>query len=96
MDQVFEGTPKAEIRLEGRRVIRGDVVNDWGSRLQWVVFRDGKEVATAPARAAHSYEHPDTTPGAYEVVLEMWKYEGFKAKEHGQFVEVSNKVRYII
>jgi len=29
-------------------------------------------------------------------VLEMWKYEGFKAKEHGQFVEVSNKVRYII
>ena len=96
MDQVFEGTPKAEIRLEGRKVIRGEVSNDWGSRLQWRVSRDGKVVAVAPARASDSYEHSDATPGAYEVVLELWKYEGFKAKEHGQFVEVSNKVRYII
>jgi hypothetical protein len=96
MDQVFEGTPRAEIYLEERRIVRGEVSNDWGSRLQWRVSRDGKVVAVAPARGSDSYEHPDTTPGAYEVVLEMWKYEGFKAKEHGQFVEVSNKVRYII
>ena len=51
MDQVFEGTPKAEIRLEGRKVIRGDVTNDWGSRLQWEVRRDGQVIATPPARA---------------------------------------------
>ena len=30
MDQKFEGTPKSEIRLEGRKVIRGGVTNDWG------------------------------------------------------------------
>ena len=50
MDQKFEGTPKAEIRLEGRKVIRGHVSNDWGSRLQWQISRDGKVVATSAAR----------------------------------------------
>ena len=51
MDQVFEGTPKADLRVEGRKVIRGDVSNDWASRLQWKISRDRKVVATAPARA---------------------------------------------
>jgi hypothetical protein len=46
MDQKFEGTPKAEIRLEGRKVIRSDVENDWGSRLQWKISRDGEVIAT--------------------------------------------------
>src|SRR5262245_45557433 len=97
MDQVFEGTPKAELRLEGRKVIRGEVSNDWASRLQWKISRDGKVIATAPARVNTTYEHAEETPGAYEVVLEMWKYEGFKVKsEHGKFVEISNKVNYTI
>ena len=67
MDQVFEGTPKAEIRLEGRKVIRGEVSNDWGSRLQWKILRDGQPVATVAARAETAYEHDDKTPGAYEI-----------------------------
>jgi hypothetical protein len=96
MDQVFEGTPKADLTLDGRKVTRGDVSNDWASRLQWKVSRDGKVIATAPARANQAYEHPEETPGAYEVVLEMWKYEGFKVKDHGKFVEISNKVSYQI
>jgi hypothetical protein len=96
MDQVFEGTPKADIRVEGRKVIRGDVSNDWASRLQWKISRDGKVIATPPARAAMAYEHADETPGTYEVVLEMWKYEGFKVKEHGKFVEISNKVTFTV
>lgn len=96
MDQVFEGTPKAEIRLEGRAVIRNAVTNDWASRLQWRISRNGKVVATAPARAETRYEHTDQTPGTYEILLEMWKYEGFKAKDHGKFVEISNKVSYTI
>ena len=96
MDQVFEGTPKAEIQLEGRKVVRSEVANDWASRLHWKISRDGKVIATAPARADTSYEHPDETAGTYEIVLEMWKYEGFKVKEHGKFVEVSNKVSYQI
>lgn len=96
MDQVFEGTPKAEIQLEGRKVTRGEVSNDWASRLQWRISRDGKVIATAPARADKIYEHADETAGNYEIVLEMWKYETFKVKDHGKFIEISNKVTYTI
>ena len=47
MDQRFEGTPQAEIRLEGRKLVRGDVANDWGSQLLWEIRRNGQVVATA-------------------------------------------------
>jgi len=101
MEQKFEGTPSAEIRVEGRKVIRGDVTNDWGSRLQWVISRDGQVQTTAPARAAATYEHADMTPGRYEVVLQMWKYVDYKKDAKGeftasQFVDVSNRVSYQI
>ncbi len=62
MDQVFEGTPQAEIRLEGRKVVRGDVSNDWASRLQWKISRNGQVIATPFARLETAYEHPDQTP----------------------------------
>jgi hypothetical protein len=99
MDQKFEGTPRAEIRLEGRRVIRGEVANDWGSRLQWQVLRDGREVAAVPARASDNYEHPDQTPGKYEIVLQMWKYVDYRKNKDGhyvnsKYVDVSNRVSY--
>ena len=101
MEQKFDGSPRADVRLEGRRVVRGDVVNDWGSLLQWVVRKDGKVVAAVPARAERSYQHPDTTPGTYEVVLQMWKYVNYAKDAKGEFtaskfVEVSNKVTYTI
>lgn len=96
MDQVFEGTPRAEIRLEGRKVLRGEVTTDWATRLQWKISRDGQVLATAQARLADSYEHADQAPGNYEVVLEMWKYEGYKSGCLGQFIEISNKVQYQI
>ena len=101
MDQQFEGEPKAEIRLEGRTLLRSDVANDWGSQLLWEIRRNGEVVATVPARANSSYEHPDSTPGQYEVVLQMFKYEGYAKDPAGiftksKFVEVSNKVSYVI
>jgi hypothetical protein len=101
MDQKFEGTPRAEIRLEGRRVIRSDVTHDWGSRLQWQILRDGKEIAAVPARASNSYEHPDKTSGKYEIVLQMWKYIDYRKDKNGnytnsKYVEISNKVSYQI
>ncbi|HWG46043.1 MAG TPA: hypothetical protein VN688_24995 [Gemmataceae bacterium] len=102
MDQKLEGTPRAEIRLEGRRVIRGEVSNDWGSRLQWLILRDGKEIAAVnAARTANSYEHPDKTPGKYEIVLQMWKYIDYRKGKDGKYVnskyiDVSNKVAYQI
>lgn len=101
MDQKFEGIPKATIRLEGHKVIRSDVTNDWGSRLQWVVTRDGKEIATVLARLDKEYLHPEKTPGKYEIVLQMWKYVNYKKDKKGEFteskyVEISNKVSYVI
>lgn len=101
MEQKFEGTPQAEIRLEGRKLIRGDVTNDWGSRLQWEIKRDGKVVATPSARPDYAYEHADATPGEYEIVLTMFKYVNYAKDKDGEFtaskfVEVSNKVNYKI
>jgi hypothetical protein len=101
MEQKFDGQPRAELRLEGRRVVRGDVTNDWGLRLQWEVRRDGKVIATPPARADVAYELTETTPGTYEVVLQMWKYIDYKKGRDGEFVnsrfiDISNKVRYTI
>jgi hypothetical protein len=57
MEQKFDTEPKAEIRLEGRKVTRSDVTNDWGLRLQWEIKRDDKVIATPAARADASYEH---------------------------------------
>jgi hypothetical protein len=101
MEQKFDGTPKAEIRLSGRKVTRGEVMNDWGLMLRWVVKKDGKEVAIAPARADDSYEHPDTTPGTYTIVLQSWKYVNYAKDAKGEFtaskfVDISNPVSYTI
>ncbi|MDB5306291.1 MAG: hypothetical protein JWO38_493 [Gemmataceae bacterium] len=102
MEQKFDGpTPHAEIRLDGRRVTRTDVANDWGMMLRWAVSRDGKAVATAPARADATYEHPDKTPGTYEIVLQTWKYVNYAKGADGEFtaskfIEISNKVTYKI
>ena len=97
MDQRFEGTPKAEIRVDGRKVFRTDVTNDWGSQLLWEVRRNGTVVGTIPARASDYYEITDPTPGQYEVVLQMFHYEGYEKDKDGKYtkskyVEVSNKV----
>jgi hypothetical protein len=101
MDQKYEGNPRAEIRLVGRRVIRTEVVNDWGLRLQWEIRRDGKVIATPLARLDLSYEHPDKTPGTYEIVLQMWKYVDYRKGANGEFtnskfVTISNKVTFKI
>jgi len=101
MEQKFDVDPKAEIRLEGRQVVRGDVTNDWGLRLQWEVRHNGKVVATPPARADKAYEHPDKTPGKYEIVLQSWKYMNYAKNPAGEFpnskfIDISNKVSYTI
>jgi hypothetical protein len=48
MEQKYEGTPKAEIKLDGRKVTRSAMTNEWGLQLLWVVSRDVKaRAATA-------------------------------------------------
>ena len=101
MEQKFEATPKAELRLQGRKVTRTDVANDWGLQLRWVVKRDGKVIANPQARADHTYEHPDATPGKYEISLEMFKYVNYAKDAKGEFTQskfvvISNTVTYKI
>ena len=101
MEQKFEAKPKAELRLSGRKVTRTAVANDWGLMLRWVVSRDGKVVATAHARADTSYEHPDSAPGKYTVVLQSWKYVNYAKDPAGEFtaskfIDISNVVTYTI
>ena len=88
-------------RLQGHRVTRSEVAHDWGSKLQWLIQRDGKVVATVPARADASYEHTDKTPGKYEIVLQLWKYVDYKKDKSGnylnsKYIDVSNRVSYLI
>lgn len=54
-----------------------------------------------PARADKHYEHPDKTPGKYEIVLQMWKYVNYAKDAKGEFtqskfIDVSDKVSYTI
>jgi hypothetical protein len=101
MEQRFEGKPQAKIHLEGRKVVRTDVVNDWGLRLQWEIRRNGRVIATPNARVHMSYLHEDVTPGMYEIVLQMWRYVNYAKNAQGefvnsQFIDISNCVSYTI
>jgi len=101
MEQRYDGNPSAMLNLQGRRVMRTEVSNDWGLRLQWEVRRNGLVIATPNARMDLSYEHADATPGTYEIVLQMWKYVNYAKTPTGEFtnsrfVNVSNKVTYTI
>jgi hypothetical protein len=101
MEQRFDGSPRAAIRLEGRRVLRSEVTGDWGLRLQWEVRRNGQVVATPNARTAAAYVHPDNTPGTYEIVLQMWHYTSYRKQGSGEFIDsrfvnISNVVRYTV
>jgi len=101
MDQKLEGTPKATLRLAERAVTRSEVSNDWGTRLQWSISRDGKQIAIVGAGLDLTFEHPDTTPGKYEIVLQQFHYVNYKKDKEGQFAEskyinVSEPVAYTI
>ena len=102
MEQKFDAEkPKAEIALSDRKATRSTVTNDWGLQLRWVVRRDGKLVATAPARTALSFRHEDATPGKYEIVLQMFQYIDYKKDPAGEyatsrFIDISNTVGYTV
>lgn len=101
MDQKLEGTPKATLQLAGRAVTRSEVSNNWGTRLQWQIKRDGKEIATTVAGLDLTYEHPDAAPGKYEIVLQQFYYVNYKKDQNGKFTEskyvnISEPVSYTI
>ena len=103
MEQKFDGPPpQAEIRLDGKRVVRTDVTGDWGLLLQWHISRDGKSVASPPARAAYDYELVGLEPGVYEIVLQMWHYKDYRKNPqtreflNSKFIDISNKLAYTV
>jgi hypothetical protein len=101
MDQKLEGKPKATLQLAGHKVTRTEVTNNWGTRLQWKVSRDGKEVASVGAGLELTFEHPETTPGKYEIVLQQFHYLNYKKDKAGQFIEskyvdISEPVSYTV
>jgi hypothetical protein len=97
MEQRFEGTPQATIRLEGQRVIRNSVTNDWGLRLQWEIRRNGEVIATPNARPSMDHNLANLAPGNYEIVLQMWYYVNYNKNAAGEFtasrfIDISNLV----
>ena len=101
MDQKLEGTPKATLQLSGRKVTSSEITNHWGTRLQWKVSRDGKEIATVCATVDLIFEHPDTVPGKYEIVLQQFQYVNYKKDKDGKFTEskyinISEPVSYTV
>jgi hypothetical protein len=87
MDQKFDGLPQSTIRLDGRRLVRGHVSNDWGLRLQWKIMRGEETVATPLARVEDYHELGELPAGTYGVVLQMWKYVNYKKDKEGEFTE---------
>jgi len=101
MDQKLEGTPKATLQLDGHVVTRSEVTNHWGTRLQWLIKRDGKEVAAVVAGPDLTFEHTDTAPGRYEIVLQQFHYLNYKKDKDGKFTEskyinISDPVTYTL
>lgn len=86
--------PAAQIKLEGKTLIRSHIADDFGNRVHWKILRDGVEIATPEARSGASLPLDETTPGFYEVVLETWKHEGYQAKALGKYIEISNKLSF--
>ena len=101
MDQKLEGKPKATLQVAGRKVTRSEVTDNWGTRLQWKVSRDGKEIAAVGAGLDLVFEHAETAPGKYEVVLQQFHYLNYKKDKDGKFteskyVDISEPVSYTI
>ena len=103
MEQTFEGTPKAELQVDGHTVTRTEITEDWGSRMQWKVTRDGKPLANIVARRTETtYEPADKAPGKYQVVLQMFKYVNYKKTGAGgeyvdsKYIDISNVVNFTI
>ncbi|MFP6766367.1 MAG: hypothetical protein VB858_22245 [Planctomycetaceae bacterium] len=99
MDQKFEGIPAAVIRLDGNRLVRGHVSNDWGLRLQWKITRGDETVAVPLARISTEHELQELPPGMYGAVLQMWKYVNYKKDKDGEFtvskyVDISNSIGF--
>jgi hypothetical protein len=82
--------PLATLKVEDNRVVRSELADDPGFRLQFVFKKDGKTVAEVEARSRTAAE-PPAESGDYTVVLELF-YPAYKggAAQKGEYKPVSN------
>src|SRR4051812_45024103 len=75
-------SPSAALTLEGAALGRSAVKDDPGFRLQYLVLKDGKEVAALDARANPTLPVPQKEAGTYTVVLQAFypAYKGGKGQ----------------
>ncbi|MBI3462290.1 MAG: hypothetical protein HY000_04410 [Planctomycetes bacterium] len=87
--------PKAEIKLEGKKIIRSAVTRDPGFRLQWRVKEGDKTVAEVNARRSKELLPELKEPGTYTVVLELY-YPVYKptSDRKGEYRPISNVLEY--
>jgi len=84
-------TPHAVLQLEGGKVVRSEVQEDPGFRLQYHVMKDGKSLSVVDARTTSTIELPAQGAGTYIVTLELF-YPGYKTGtvQKGNFKAISN------
>ena len=84
-------TPHAVLQLEGSKVVRSEVQEDPGFRLQYHVMRDGKSLSVVEARTTSTIDLPAQGAGTYIVTLELF-YPGYKTGtvQKGYFKAISN------
>jgi hypothetical protein len=87
--------PTAALTLDGPRVVRGELTDDPGFRLQLHFKTGGKTHALVEARSRTAVPVPDGPPGEYTVVLELFHpaYKGGTATK-GEFKPVSPVLTY--
>lgn len=87
--------PTATLSMEGGRIVRTEVADDPGFRLQFRFQKGGKDVATPDARAERGVTVPSLEAGTYTVVLELFHpaYKGGTERK-GAFVAISPVLTY--
>jgi hypothetical protein len=87
--------PLATLKIDGSKIVRTDVADDPGFRLQYHFKKDGKTVAQAEARANETLDVPQKEAGTYTVVLELF-YPAYKngTATKGGFKPISNVLTY--
>lgn len=87
--------PLATLKIDGAKIVRTDVADDPGFRLQYHFKKDGKTVGQAEARSSEALDVPQKEAGTYTVVLELF-YPGYKGGtvQKGEFKPISNVLTY--
>lgn len=87
--------PLATLKIDGAKIVRTEVADDPGFRLQYHFKKDGKTVGQVEARSSEALDVPQKEAGTYTVVLELF-YPGYKVgtAQKGEFKPISNVLTY--